>query len=52
MADIRNNWGDFFSTRSKPVFSDSLVNVVKGSENQVRGSQNEIEGSKNSLVGL
>lgn len=40
--NLRDSWGDFFSKRSKPVFSDSLVNVVKGSENQVRGSQNEV----------
>lgn len=50
--NLRDSWGDFFSQRSKPVFSDSLVNVVKGSENQVRGTQNEVEGSKNTLVGL
>lgn len=33
MTDLRNNWGDFFTSRSKPVFSDTLTNVVKGSGN-------------------
>ena len=33
MVNLRNSWGDFFNRRSKPIFSDSLVNVVKGSGN-------------------
>ena len=31
VTSLRNSWGDFFSARPKPVFSDSLTNVVKGS---------------------
>ena len=50
--DIRSSWGNFFSERPKPVFTDELTNVVKGSENELRGTQNELEGSKNKVIGI
>lgn len=40
MTGLRNSWGDFFTARTKPVFSDTLTNVVKGSGNELRGTQN------------
>lgn len=52
MTDMRSSWGNFFSERPKPVFTDQLTNVVKGSENELRGTQNEIEGSKNKVIGM
>ena len=33
MEDMRASWGNFFQERTKPVFSNELTNVVKGSEN-------------------
>lgn len=31
VKDIKSSWGNFFSERPKPVFTDELTNVVKGS---------------------
>lgn len=52
MAQTRTNWGNFFTEKPKPVFSEDLTNVVKGSGNELRGTQNEIEGSKNKVIGM
>lgn len=52
MSQTRSNWGNFFTEKPKPVFSEELTNVVKGSSNELRGTQNEIEGSKNKVIGM
>lgn len=36
----KTNWNDFFDSRTKPVFTDQLTNVIQGSDNQLRGTQN------------
>lgn len=51
MDATRSNWGSFFKQRTKPVFTEELTNVVKGSGNDLRGTQNEIEGQNNKLTG-
>lgn len=33
MTQARSNWGSFFAEKPKPVFSETLTNVVKGSGN-------------------
>jgi len=42
VADTKTSWDNFFTDRSSPVFSDTLTNVVKGSDNSLMGTQNEI----------
>lgn len=42
VTDTKTGWDNFFTDRSSPVFSDTLTNVVKGSDNSLVGTQNEI----------
>lgn len=37
MTQARSDWQSFFNEREKPIFTDEVVNVVKGSGNQIRG---------------
>lgn len=40
VADTKTSWDNFFTDRSSPVFSETLTNVVKGSDNSLVGTQN------------
>ena len=42
VKDTKTGWDNFFTDRNSPVFTDTLTNVVKGSDNQLVGTKNEL----------
>lgn len=42
VKDTKTGWDNFFTDRNSPVFTDTLTNVVKGSDNQLQGTKNEL----------
>lgn len=52
VTKTKQDWNSFFDSSSKPIFSENVVNVVHGSDNQLIGTQNQLEGNKNNVTGI